>query len=106
MYVYIENIKNPNIRFKVNKYDKETKLGTLEGEYGAVFSRDLSKASLEKYGYKLVKSDVELPLLSSDKAKAAAAAAAAAEAKASKAAKAAKVTGKKTKVVEPEDEEE
>ncbi len=103
MYVYIENIKNPNIRFKVNKYDKETKLGTLEGEYGAVFSRDLSKASLEKYGYKLVKSDVELPLLSSDKAKAAAAAAAAAEAKASKAAKA---TSKKTKVVEPEDEEE
>lgn len=103
MYVYIENIKNPNIRFKVNKYDKETKLGTLEGEYGAVFSRDLSKASLEKYGYKLVKSDVELPLLSSDKAKAAAAAAVAAEAKASKAAKAA---SKKTKVVEPEDEEE
>jgi len=96
MYVYIQNIKNPDIRFKVNKYDKDTKLGTLEGEFGAVFSRDLSKASLEKYGYKLVKSEVELPLLSSAKAKAAAA-----EAKATKAA-----SSKKTKPVEQEDEEE
>lgn len=69
MFVYIENIKDPTVRFRVMSYDAESKMGKLAGEYGAEFSRDLSKASLAKFGYKIVKSDKELSLASSSKPK-------------------------------------
>jgi hypothetical protein len=69
MYVYIENLKDPSVRFRVVEYDKESKMGKLEGEYGAKFSRDLSKASLAKFGYKIVKSEKQLALVSSPKAR-------------------------------------
>lgn len=62
MFVYLENVKNPTVRFEVVAYDKETKTAKLKGEYGAEFSRDVSKESLAKFGYKLVKSETKLPL--------------------------------------------
>lgn len=57
--LYIQNIKNPKTRFKVLKFDKETGIGTLEGEYGGTFTRNLTKAALTQFGYKVVK--VEVP---------------------------------------------
>jgi len=57
--LYIENVKNPKVRFKVLKFNKDTGQGTLEGEYGAQFTRNLRKESLTQYGYKVVKVDEE-----------------------------------------------
>lgn len=71
MHIYLENLKDPDVRFKVMSYDKETKVAKLKGGYGAEFSRDISKASLAKFGYKIVKSEAELPLVSAPKVKAA-----------------------------------
>jgi hypothetical protein len=62
MYLYAENIKNPNLRFEVIEYDKETKMGKLRGEYGAEFTRELSKEAMKKFGYKIVQSETKLPL--------------------------------------------
>jgi len=67
MYVYVESTKNTNVRFEVLKYDAATKTGLLKGEYGAEFSRDLSKESLAKYGYKIRKSEQPLELSSQPK---------------------------------------
>lgn len=69
MHIYVENLKNPDVRFKVMSYDKATKIAKLKGEYGAEFTRDISKEALEKFGYKLVKSENELPLMSAPKPK-------------------------------------
>lgn len=63
MHIYLENLKNPSVRFKVVSYDKETKQAKLKGGYGAEFTRDISKPSLAKFGYKLVKTEKELPLV-------------------------------------------
>lgn len=71
MFVYVEHIKNPTIRFKVVAYDKETKTARLKGEYGAEFSRDMSKEAMAKYGYKVVRSEVELSLIPEPKVQAA-----------------------------------
>jgi len=65
MFVYVENLKNPTVRFEVLSYDKETKVAKLLGEYGTEFSRELSKESMAKFGYRIVKSETELPLKSS-----------------------------------------
>ncbi|HEX6825821.1 MAG TPA: hypothetical protein VF077_05825 [Nitrospiraceae bacterium] len=65
MTLYIENLKNPKVRFKVISYDKETGVGTLEGEYGARFTRPLGKEQLSRFGYKVVK--VEEPTDEGDK---------------------------------------
>jgi hypothetical protein len=62
MPIYIQNVKNPNVRFEVLAYDKTTGMGKIKGELGAEFTRDISKPALEKYGYAVVKSDKPLPL--------------------------------------------
>lgn len=62
MYVYIQSTTNPAVRFQVVEYDKESGTGKLKGGYGTVITRNISKAELEKRGYTLVKSDVELDL--------------------------------------------
>jgi hypothetical protein len=67
MHFYLQNIKDENIRFEVIEFDKETKVGKLRGEYGAVISRDISKESLTKLGYRFVKSEKPLPLSSAPK---------------------------------------
>lgn len=48
---YIVNIKNPKVKFRVLKFDKATGIGILQGEYGAEFTRNLTKVALTQYGY-------------------------------------------------------
>lgn len=67
MNVYIESIKNPSLRFKVLEYDANTKHGTLMGGFGVTFSRNISKEELQLRGFKIVKSEKELPLTSPPK---------------------------------------
>lgn len=67
MYVYVEHVKDPDVRFQVVSYDKDTHTALLKGEYGAEFSQDISKEALVKKGYKIVKSETKLPLNSSRK---------------------------------------
>jgi hypothetical protein len=62
MFVYIESIKNPTIRFEVLEYDKDTKIGKLKGGFGTVITRDISKEELQKRGYKIIKSETALSL--------------------------------------------
>lgn len=62
MHVYVQNVKNPGVRFEVLEYDNETKIGKLQGGFGAKFSRNISKPELEKYGYKIVQSEEPLSL--------------------------------------------
>jgi hypothetical protein len=62
MNVYIESVKNPNLRFKVVEYNAETKQGTLMGGFGVTFTRNISKEELKLRGFKVVKSEDELPL--------------------------------------------
>jgi hypothetical protein len=64
MHVYLENLKNPTVRFEVVSYDKATHTAKIKGEYGAEFSRDVSKEALAKYGYRIVKSEKPLSLKS------------------------------------------
>jgi len=53
----IQNVKNPKVTFKVVAYDPATGIGTLEGEYGGQFTRNLSKESLSKYGYRVIRGE-------------------------------------------------
>jgi adenine specific DNA methylase Mod len=62
VFVYIESIKNPAVRFEVLEYDKETKIGKLRGGFGTVITRDISKDELVKRGYKIIKSETPLSL--------------------------------------------
>lgn len=72
MFLYIESTKaGPVIRFQVLAYDKDSGIGKLKGELGTEFSRDISKPALEKYGYKVVKSESELKLAPKEQVKAA-----------------------------------
>jgi len=61
MHIYLEHLTTM-ARFEVMEYDKETKMAKLRGEYGAQFSRDISKESLARLGYKIIKSEEVLPL--------------------------------------------
>jgi hypothetical protein len=70
MYVYIQNEANPAVRFEVMEFDKETGTGKLRGGYGAIITRNISKAELIKRGYRLVQSEKELPLVPPPAAKA------------------------------------
>jgi hypothetical protein len=65
MFIYLQNVKVPTIRFEVMSFDKATMTAKLKGEYGAIITSDVSKESLEKRGYKFVKSEKQLPLSSS-----------------------------------------
>lgn len=67
MYVYVEHVKDPDVRFQVMSYDKETHMAKLKGEYGAEFTQDISKEALKKKGYHIRQSEKELPLQSSRK---------------------------------------
>jgi hypothetical protein len=69
MRVYVQSTKNPELRFEVVTYDSASKTATLRGEFGAQFTRDMSKASLQKYGYEIVESETPLPLTAPPKVK-------------------------------------
>ncbi len=60
MQIYIES--ETGVRFRVLEYDKESGEAALQGAFGATFRRNISKPMLQKYGFKVVKSDKELPL--------------------------------------------
>lgn len=55
MKLFIESLKNPEVRFEVESFDRETGVGVLLGNFGARFTRNLSKDSLAKFGYKVIK---------------------------------------------------
>jgi hypothetical protein len=62
MFVYVESLTNPSIRFQVLDYDKESGKAKLRGAFGAEFTRSIAKADLKKYGFKVVPSEKELSL--------------------------------------------
>lgn len=51
--LYVEKVDNPNMRFRVTKYDPETKQGRLIGDLGCEFDQNLARASVESRGYTL-----------------------------------------------------
>lgn len=63
MHVYVEHVRDKAIRFEVLSFDADTNMGKLRGGLGTELMRDISRPMLEKYNYKLVRSDKELPLI-------------------------------------------
>jgi hypothetical protein len=55
MAFFLESTRKPGLRYRVAKLDKATMRATLVGELNVPFERVLDAASLEKYGYKIVK---------------------------------------------------
>lgn len=51
---YLESTKAKGLRFKIIKLNKETMQATLQGDTGVPFERDISQATIDKYGYKVV----------------------------------------------------
>lgn len=64
MHVYLESLTVPGVRFEVVEYDKANKTATIRGEYGGSFTYSITPESLAKLGYRLVKSEKPLPLVS------------------------------------------
>lgn len=62
MFVYVESVNNPSIRFQVVEYDKVSGMAKLRGAFGAEFTRSIAKPDLKKYGFKVVPSEKELSL--------------------------------------------
>lgn len=59
---YLEHTKHTGLRFKILKLNKETMHATLQGDTGVPFDRDISEASLTKYGYRVIKVDEDAPI--------------------------------------------
>jgi len=57
MALYVESTKAPGLRFKIIKFNKDTRIGTLLGDTGVPFDRALTDEMLNKYGFKVVKVD-------------------------------------------------
>ena len=53
--VYLQSVKNPEARFKVVKFDPETKTATLQGKYGHFTITPFTNAKVEVDGYTLQK---------------------------------------------------
>lgn len=56
---FLESTKAPGLRFKIVKLDRATMKATLQGDTGVPFERDISPASLEKFGYTIVKRETD-----------------------------------------------
>lgn len=56
---FLESTKAPGLRFEIVKLDKATMRATLKGDTGVAFDHDISAGVLAKYGYKIVKVEVE-----------------------------------------------
>ena len=54
MAFYVESTKAPGLRFKLIKFNKDTRIGTLLGDTGVPFERSLADDVLKKYGFKVV----------------------------------------------------
>jgi hypothetical protein len=51
---YLVHTKHPQLKWKINKFDKVTKQAELQGGTSAPFTRDISDESLKKLNYKVV----------------------------------------------------
>jgi hypothetical protein len=52
---YLESTRAPGLRFKIVKLDKASMTATLQGVGSTTtFTRSISEADLQKYGYKVV----------------------------------------------------
>lgn len=56
---YLISTKAKGLRFKILQLDKGTMKATLQGDTGIPFDRDISQATLEKYGYRVAKVEEE-----------------------------------------------
>ena len=56
---FLESTKAPGLRFKIVKLDKASMRATLLGDTGVPFEREISQATLDKYGYKLIQAEGE-----------------------------------------------
>lgn len=54
---FLESTKAPGLRFKIVKLDKVNMRAVLQGDTGVPFERDISQATLDKFGYKIVKAE-------------------------------------------------
>lgn len=57
MCFYLESTTAPGLRFKVLHMDPQTSRAKLLGDTGVPFEREISQATLDKYGYKVVQLD-------------------------------------------------
>lgn len=53
IFVYVEHVTSPEIRFRVLEYDQKTGMGKLESSLGVVIDRLISPEELKKRNYKL-----------------------------------------------------
>lgn len=53
----LESTKAKGLLFRILKLDKATMRATLQGDTGVPFERDITQASLDKFGYRIVKID-------------------------------------------------
>lgn len=58
---YLESTKAKGLRFKIVKLNRETMKADLQGDTGVPFERDISQATLDKYGYRIVNVDEPVP---------------------------------------------
>lgn len=54
---YLQSTKAPGLQFRIVQLDKATMRATLQGPAAAPFERDISQATLDKYGYRIIKVD-------------------------------------------------
>ncbi len=54
---FLESTKAKGLRFEILELDKTTMRAKLLGCTGAPFERDISAATLEKYGYVVIKGE-------------------------------------------------
>jgi len=52
--VYLQSVKNPELKFEVLKFDPETKTATIKGTYGNFTITPFTKEKVVTDGYKLV----------------------------------------------------
>jgi hypothetical protein len=58
---YLVSTKAKGLKFKILKLNKETMRADLQGDTGVPFERDISQATLDKYGYVITKIDEPVP---------------------------------------------
>lgn len=57
--LYLESTKAPGLRFRVMKVEKGTMRAQLLGDTGVAFERVLTDDVMNRYGYKLVRVEVQ-----------------------------------------------
>ncbi len=56
MKLYLQSIRNPNIRFEIVSYNVTTEKGIVKSlRYGSTFEETLNKDTLQRMGYRVEK---------------------------------------------------